>query len=181
MAKEGVIGDFLPITNKATLRLIERRGIVGVQPPLNLRFSLPHSMASMATKTWHSTGTGDLPMATAKLEEGDEDELLYYMCTELNRGQGAGLDPQLCTTKAVSEGGASCTETLIFVGNKHAERLATAATAMGRTAVLITLPATSDGDISACAKAVRERVAAIPPEKRAHSLIIYTLLDEKCT
>ena len=102
LSREGVVGDFLPITNKATIRLMERKGIVGNQTPLPLRISLPANMATGKTKTWNSAGVMELPLATLPLGEDDEAELLYYMCTELNRILDSGLATQLAVNRAAS-------------------------------------------------------------------------------
>ena len=179
MAKEGVVGDFLPISNKATVRLIERWGTVGVQTPFPLRFQLPINMATGQLKNWLSDSPDGLPLATLNTEEGDEAELLYYLCTEVNRLLGSNLDTQVCTTRDVKEGGASSPENLIFVGNKHGERLAKAAAAMGKDASYIPLPNISEVEIRCCARSVREKIAEIPPGCRQNSLVVFSILDDK--
>ncbi len=104
LAKEGVVGDFLPISNKATIRLIERRGTVGIQAPFPLRLQLPANMATGLQKSWLSDSPDGLPLATLPVEEGDEAELLYFLCTEINRLLGTNLDTQVCTTREVKGG-----------------------------------------------------------------------------
>ncbi len=179
LAKEGVVGDFLPISNKASIRLIERKGTVGIQTPYSYRVGLPANMATGPKRIWHSDGPEELPLATLPLDEDDEAELLYYLCTEANRMLGSNLDTQLCTKREVVEGGASRPENLIFVGNRHAERMATAAAAMGKEAAFIPLPNSSEVEVHNCARSVREKIAEMPPVKRANSLLVFAILDER--
>ncbi len=146
-------------------------------PPLDLRLSLPANMAMGKSKTWSSCGVTDLPLATLPLDEGDESELLYYLCTEVNRLLNAGLDSQLSTNRGVA--GQEYSELLLFVGGGHAERLATAARALGKNVDLVPLSEITQGEIGHAAKAVREKVADLPPAKRQHALVIYAILDDK--
>ena len=59
---------------------------------------------------------------------------------------GTNLDTHVCTTREVKEGVASSPENLIFVGNQHAERLATVV-AMGKDTSFIFLPNYSEVEI----------------------------------
>ena len=52
LEKDGAAGDFLPVSNKAVVSLIERRGTVGAQPLYPLRMALPANMASPKCKQW---------------------------------------------------------------------------------------------------------------------------------
>ncbi len=138
LAKDKVLGDFLPLVNMATVRLLERRGTAGTQPPFPLRLCLPANMAGTQKKVWSSSGTNDLPLATLPLEVGDEAVLLYYLTTELNRKLDSGLGTQVNTAPHDSK---NVCDTLKLVGNSHAEKLAAAAQSSGRMVELNRVPA----------------------------------------
>ncbi len=64
LAREGVVGDFLPISNMATIRLIERCRAVGIQAPFPFRLQLPANMAMGQLKNWLSDSPEGLPLSS---------------------------------------------------------------------------------------------------------------------
>ena len=177
LAKDGAIGDYLPMANMAAIRLLERRGTAGNQPLYPIRLSMPASMASNVAKIWHSAGSTELPLATIPLEEDDEPELMYYLATELNRKVGAGLGTQLTTGQHTTR---NVLDTMVIVGNDHAQKLAVAAQNSGRKVTLIKVPSNEEGEVRFAARSLREAIANIPEPRRINSMVLYALLDDKC-
>ncbi len=100
------------------------------------------------------------------------------MSTEFNRLLEAGLATQLAVTRDMA-GTGQVEESWIFVGSGHAERLATAARASGKGSEWIPLPNLSEGEIQHSAKAVREKISAIPHANRQKAVVVYAILDDK--
>jgi len=175
--REGAVGDLLPMANMATIRMLERRAIDMTQTPPMQKLSLPANMAGTLTRVW-SVGDGSpLPAATEPLTEEDEAELLFLLCTELNRKLAIGLDSKYSTVRMVASGIAKNSR-LIIVGGRHATGLAMAAAAGGHQ--YVTLPLESNptaGQVSHCAKLLRDQVEDIPPGNRAGVLVIFAILD----
>ena len=169
------VGDFLPVANKAVVRLIERRGTAGAQPLFPLRLAMPANMASSKTKIWASEGSTSLPMATVPLDEADEAEMLFFLTTELNRKLSLGLDCQLSTARKNCANGDG---RIYLVGNGHAECLSRAGQVANKEVVMIPVRTLSEAEIAFAAKSFREAIAKTPMTIRAKSQVIFCLLDE---
>jgi len=175
--REGAVGDLLPLANMATIRMLERRAVEVTRQLAPIRLTLPANMAGTLYRCW-SVGDGSpLPAATEPLTEEDEAELLYLLGTEINRKLGIGLDTKFETVRMVASGMASDSR-VILVGGQHALGLAKAAQDSGQQYTSIPLEGNPTvGQVSMCARNLREVIEEVPPGSRAGVVVVFSILD----
>jgi len=175
--REAAVGDLLPMANMATIRMIERRAIDMTQIPPCSAYSCLQIWRGTLYRSWSIRSSDPLPAATEPMPEEDEAELLYLLATELNRKLAIGVDTKFNMVRMVATGIASNSR-LILVGGQHAIGLANAARALGHQFDMIPLEDNPlAGQVSHCARKLRELVEDIPPGSRAGVLVVFAVLD----